>query len=82
MAMSIRLREAKGLLSVNKVAEANSLIDTVICSLLDAGKLRQAARANLVFLGRLATRTPQDQEHAARELHCIAEHTATASGCA
>jgi|HubBroStandDraft_3_1064219.scaffolds.fasta_scaffold78727_5 hypothetical protein len=59
MAMSMRLREAKALLSANKVTEANSLIETILCSLLNAGKLRQAARANLVFLGRLAARTPQ-----------------------
>jgi hypothetical protein len=59
MTMSVRLREAKALLSVNKVVEANSLIETIVCSLLNAGKLRQAARANLVFLGRLAARTSQ-----------------------
>ena len=59
MTMSFPLREAKALLSVNKVAEANSLIETVVSSLLNAGKLRQAARANLVFLGRLAARAPQ-----------------------
>ena len=54
MTTSIRLREAKALLSANKVAEANNLIETVVYSLLKTENPRQAARANLVFLGRLA----------------------------
>ena len=54
MTTSIRVREAKALLSANKVAEANNVIETVVYSLLDAENPRQAARVNLVFLGRLA----------------------------
>jgi hypothetical protein len=54
MAASIRLREAKALLSANKLAEANNLFETVVYSLLKAENPRRAARANLVFLGRLA----------------------------
>jgi hypothetical protein len=54
MTTSIRLREAKALLSANKLAEANNLIETVVHSLLKAENPLQAARANLVFLGRLA----------------------------
>ena len=54
MTTSIRLREAKALLSANKVAEANNLIETMVYSLLKAENPRQAARANLIFLGRLA----------------------------
>lgn len=50
------LREAKVLLSANKAAEAHKLIETMVYSLLDAGNRRQAARVNLVFLGRLAAR--------------------------
>jgi hypothetical protein len=50
------LREYKVLLSANKAAEANELIETTIYSLLDAGNPRQAARVNLVFLGRLTAR--------------------------
>jgi hypothetical protein len=50
------LREAKALLSANRAAEADKLIETTIYSLLDAGNRRQAARVNLVFLGRLTAR--------------------------
>ena len=50
------LREAKVLLSANKAAEAHQLIETVVYSLLDAENPRQAARVNLIFLGRLAAR--------------------------
>ena len=57
MTTSIRLREAKALLSANKVAAANNLIETVVYSLLKAENPRQAARVNLVFLGRLAAKT-------------------------
>jgi len=57
MTTSIRLRKAKALLSANKVAEANHLIETVVYSLLNAENPRQAARVNLVFLSRLAART-------------------------
>jgi len=56
MTISIRLREAKALLSANKVVEANNLVEALVYSLLDAENPRQAARANLVFLGRLAAR--------------------------
>lgn len=58
MTTSIRLKEAKALLSANKLAEANNLIEAAVYSLLHAGNARQAARANLVFLRRLAVRTP------------------------
>ena len=47
------LREAKVLLSANQAAEAHKLIETTIYSLLDAENPRQAARVNLIFLGRL-----------------------------
>ena len=57
MTISIRLREAKALLSANKVAEANNLVEAVVYPLLNAENPRQAARANLVFLRRLAART-------------------------
>jgi hypothetical protein len=57
MTTSKHLREAKALLSANKVTEANNVIETVVYSLLNAEDLRRAARANLVFLGRLAART-------------------------
>ena len=57
MTISIRLREAKALLSANKVVEANNLVEALVYSLLDAENPRQAARANLVFLGRLAATT-------------------------
>ena len=57
MTISIRLREAKALLSANKVVEANNLVEALVYSLLDAENPRQAARANLVFLDRLAART-------------------------
>ena len=50
MTISIRLREAKALLSANKVVEANNLVEALVYSLLDAENPRQAARANLVFL--------------------------------
>jgi len=50
------LREAKVLLSANRVAEAHKLIETTIYSLLDAENPRQAARVNLIFLGRLTAR--------------------------
>jgi hypothetical protein len=50
------LREATVLLSANKAAEAHTLIETTVYSLLDAENRRQAARVNLVFLGRLAAR--------------------------
>jgi hypothetical protein len=48
------LREAKTLLSANKVAEAHTLIETVVYSLLNTENLRHAAKINLIFLGRLA----------------------------
>ena len=47
------LREAKVLLSANRAAEAHKLIETTVYSLLDAENPRQAARVNLIFLGRL-----------------------------
>jgi hypothetical protein len=50
------LREANLLLSANRAAEAHKLIETTIYSLLDVGNLRQAARVNLIFLGRLTAR--------------------------
>ena len=50
------LREAKALLSANRAGEAHKLIETTIYSLLDAKNRRQAARVNLVFLGRLTAR--------------------------
>ena len=50
------LREAKALLSADRAVEANELIETTIYSLLDAENRRQAARVNLVFLGRLTAR--------------------------
>jgi hypothetical protein len=50
------LREAKVLLTANKPAEAHRLIETVVYSLLDAENPRQAARVNLIFLGRLSAR--------------------------
>jgi hypothetical protein len=50
------LREVKRLLSANRTAEAHKLIETTIYSLLDAENPRQAARVNLVFLGRLTAR--------------------------
>ena len=56
MTMISHLREAKVLLSENRAAEANKLIETTIFSLLDAGNRCQAARVNLVFLGRLTAR--------------------------
>ena len=48
------LREATVLLSANKAAEAHTLIETVVYSLLDTGNLYHAAKINLIFLGRLA----------------------------
>ena len=56
MTTGIRLREAKALLAANKLAEANNLIETVAYSLLNAENPRQAARVNLIFLGRLAAK--------------------------
>ena len=56
MTTSICLREAKALLSANKEAEANNLIETMVYSLLNAENPRQAARVNLVFLCRLGGR--------------------------
>jgi len=50
------LREAKVLLSANQAAEAHKLIETTIYSLLHAENPRQAARVNLIFLGRLTAR--------------------------
>ena len=50
------LKEAKVLLSANKAAEAHKLIETMVYSLLDADNPRQAARVNLIFLGRLEAR--------------------------
>ena len=50
------LREVKALLSANRAAEAHKLIETTIYSLLDAENRHQAARVNLVFLGRLTAR--------------------------
>ena len=50
------LKEAKVLLSANKAAEAHKLIETVVYSLLDVDNPRQAARVNLIFLGRLEAR--------------------------
>ena len=50
------LREAKTLLSANRTAEADKLMETTIYSLLDAGNRRQAAKVNLVFLARLTAR--------------------------
>jgi hypothetical protein len=50
------LREAKALLLANRETEAHKLIKTTIYSLLDAENPRQAARVNLVFLGRLTAR--------------------------
>ena len=56
MTMIGHLREAEALLSANRAAEADKLIETTIYSFLDAGNWRQAARVNLVFLGRLTAR--------------------------
>lgn len=56
MTTIVHLRQAKVLLSANKTAEAHRLIETVVYSLLDAENPRQAARANLIFLGRLTAR--------------------------
>ena len=56
MTMHICLREVKTLLSAGKVVEANSLIETLVYSLLNARHPRRAARVNLIFLGRLAAR--------------------------
>jgi hypothetical protein len=50
------LRKAKVLLSANEATEAHTLIETVVYSLLDAENPRQAARVNLIFLGRLTAR--------------------------
>jgi hypothetical protein len=50
-----QLREAKALLSANKIAEAHQLIESTVYSLLEAENPRQAARVNLAFLGRLTT---------------------------
>ena len=61
MTTSIRVRETKALLAANKLTEANNLIETVVYSLLNAENPRQAARVNLVFLGRLAQQ-PQNTE--------------------
>ena len=51
-----RLREAKLLLSSDKAAQAHKLIETTVDSLLGVANPRQAARVNLVFLGRLTAR--------------------------
>jgi hypothetical protein len=53
MTTTAHLREAKILLSTNEATEAHTLIETVVYSLLDAENPRQAARVNLIFLGRL-----------------------------
>ena len=68
MTPSIRLREAKALLAANKLAEANNLIETVVYSLLNAENPRQAARVNLVFLGRLQRKRRLPTETASA--HC------------
>ena len=50
------LRETKVLLSANRAAEAHKVIEITVYSLLDAENPRQAARVNLIFLGRLTAR--------------------------
>jgi hypothetical protein len=56
MTAHICLREVKMLLSAGKVVEANSIVENLVYSLLNERHPRQAARVNLVFLGRLAAR--------------------------
>ena len=48
------LRDATVLLSANKAAEAHTLIETVVYSLLNTEYLNHAAKINLIFLGWLA----------------------------